>query len=93
MITTIILYILGFILGLVSGFTDILANGWSVWPSTLLEGLTYFFTSLMGIDFLLNIVALLTMIKFLIGFLAIYVSIKLLLKMFNWLRGSGGLDI
>lgn len=93
MILTVLLYILSYILKIVITITDSLADGWSIWPDTLLNGLTYFFTSLMTFDFLLNIVALLTVLKWLFGFLAVYVSIKLLLKIINWFRGSGELDI
>lgn len=93
MITTIILYVFGFILNLVSGFSNIIARGVSVWPSSLLDGLTYFFTSLMGLDFFLNIVQMLAAIKWLVGFLVIYVSVRLSLKIINWVRGSGELDV
>lgn len=93
MITSFILYILGFILSLVVGLINIIAKDFSIWPTTVLDGLTYFFTHLMTLDFALNIVSMLTSIKWLIGFLVVYVSIKILLRFINWMRGSGELDI
>lgn len=93
MLTTFILYILSFILSLVAGFSNIIAKDVSIWPPIVLQGLTYFFTSLMKIDFVLNIVQLLTSMKWLVGFLIVYVLIKLFLKLINWLRGSGELDV
>ena len=73
--------------------TDFIAQGWSVWPDSLLSGLTYFFTILMNWDFLLNITQLLTAIKFFIAFLVIYLLIKLALKIINWVRGAGPVDL
>lgn len=93
MITSLFLYILGFILSLVVGLMDFIAKDFTIWPSQVLDGLTYFFTHLMSFDFFLNIASLLTAIKWLVGFLIVYVSIKILLRFINWMRGSGELDI
>lgn len=93
MITTVILYIVSFLLSIISGLCNMIAKDFSVWPSNILDGLTYFFTNLMNIDFFLNISAMLTSMKWLVGFLVIYVSIKLALRIMNWVRGSGELDV
>ena len=93
MITSIFLYILTFILGAIAGLMGFIAHGWSVWPSNVLDGLTYFFSHLMNWNFLLNTYALLQAISTLIKFLVIYVGVRLALKLFNWMRGAGGIDI
>lgn len=93
MITSVLLYVLSFILSLVSALTDFIAQGWSVWPASVLSGITYFFTQLMNWDFLINVVALLTAIKWLVGFEVLYLSTKLVLKIINWVRGAGPIDL
>ena len=93
MITSIFLYILTFILGAIAGLMGFIAHGWGVWPSNVLDGLTYFFSHLMNWNFLLNTYALLQAISTLIKFLVIYVGVRLALKLFNWMRGAGGIDI
>ncbi len=93
MISSIFLYALNFILGSIAGLMGFISHGWSVWPSNVLDGLTYFFTNLMNWNFLINTYALLQAISSLIKFLIIYVGIRLALKLFNWMRGAGGIDI
>lgn len=93
MITDIFLYIISFLIGTVGNIMTAIASDFSIWPPVLLNGLTYFFTQLMNWNFFIPIDSLLQAIKFLIDFLASYVSIKLLLKLFNFARGSDGLDI
>lgn len=93
MIITALLYLLSFILGLVNGISNFLAQGWSIWPPALLQGLTYFFVHLMSLDFALNIATGLTVFQKLLGFIVIYFGIKLLMSIFNWIRGSGGIEV
>ena len=93
MIASIFLYIFSFILSIMSALTDFIAQGRSIWPDNVLNGLTYFFTQLMNWDFLLNITQLLTAIKFLIAFEVIYLLVKLALKIINWIRGAGPIEL
>jgi hypothetical protein len=93
MITSMILYLFSFLLSLLSSMTDFLAQGWSVWPASVLNGLTYFFSLLMDWDFLINTSQLLTATKWLMDFEIIYLSTKLLLKLFNWIRGTGSIEL
>lgn len=93
MITNIFIYIISFLIGGIAGLSNFIARGFSIWPDSVINGLTYFFTILMNWDFLINISALLSAIKFMIAFDVIYVGVKLLLKLFNWIRGSGGIEI
>ena len=88
-----VLYVLSFILSVVADFCDTLAHGWHVWPAVILNGLTYFFGIIMKIDFILNISALLVGIQWALGFLVIYYGVKLLLKIVNWFRGTGPIDV
>lgn len=93
MITTLFFWGISFILKLIAGASNVIAKDWTVWPSAVLDGLTYFFTNLMNFDFFLNIYQMLLAMKWLVGFLIIYISVRLLLKLFNFLRGSGELEI
>lgn len=93
MITSIVFYILSFTLGVISSISDFLARGWSPWPSSVLSGLTYFFTNLMRFDFIFNITQLLLAIKWVIAFDLIYITVRLLMKLFNWVRGSGSIEV
>lgn len=93
MIITLFFWGISFILKLIAKASDVIAKDWTVWPSAVLDGLTYFFTNLMNFDFFLNIYQMLLAMKWLVGFLIIYVSVRLLLKLFNFLRGSGELEI
>ena len=93
MLTSIFIYILSFILGMIGNIMTTIASGWSIWPPALLSGLTYFFQRLMDFNIIFPIDTLLTCIKFYISFDIIYFSVRLLLKLFNWIRGSGGIEI
>jgi len=93
MITDGIIYIFSFILGIVGDFSNLIAKGWTVWPSSVLNGLTYFFTTLMNFNGLFPVDTLLIAVKFFIGFDIIYIGVKLLLKLFNWIRGASGIEL
>lgn len=93
MITTILLYVISFILGTIGSTIVYISHGWSVWPASVLDGLTYFFTQLMNFNIFFPVDTLLTVILFFINFEVIYISVRLLLKLFNYIRGSGGVDI
>lgn len=93
---TLIFYILSFILGTIGNIMYFIAKDFSIWPSPLLDGLTYFFTKLMNLDFIIPIggsLGLLAAILFMIRFDVAYIGVKILLKIFNWIRGAGGIDI
>ena len=93
MITDIALYLLGLIMTLMFTISDSIASGWTVWPASLLNGLTYFFQQLMIFNFLFPIDTLLSVIVFIINFEVVYFGVKLLLKLFNYIRGASGIEI
>lgn len=93
MILDVLMWMLRIIIDLLVQILGFLSQGLSIWPQTVLDGLTYFFISLMNIDFLLNITALLQAIKFLVAFEIVYVGAKLVIKLVNWVRGSGEIEI
>ena len=62
---------------------------WSPWPQDLLDGLTYFFSSLAKLNFLFPIDTLFTIILFVINFEVLYFGAKLLTKVINFFRGTG----
>jgi len=93
MITDMFLYIIALVLTMIFQISDSISAGWSVWPSGVLNGLTYFFQQMMMFNFLFPVDTLFTVIIFIINFEVIYLGVKVLLKMFNWLRGASGIEI
>ena len=67
---------------------------WTLWPDTLLDGLTYFFTAIAKFNFIFPIDSLFAVILFIVNFEVLYLTVKLIMKIFNYARGTGsGLDI
>lgn len=94
MLIDILLFILGIIIDLLVYVLDFLLIGKiTIWPDELLNGLTYFFTNLMNFDFVLNIGQLLLVLQFLFLFFILYVPARLIVKLVNWIRGAGSIDI
>ena len=66
----------------------------TVWPQTLLDGLTYIFQSFAKFNFILPVDTFFQALLFFIHFSALYLGAKLSLKAINFMRGTGtGLDI
>jgi len=91
MITTILFYIVSFLLLTFSGMANLLSFGFTI-PDVVGETLTIFFVSMYKLDMVLNIGGLFLALKFFINFLVIYYSYRLLSSFFNWIRGSGKID-
>jgi len=90
MIITGLLYVLIFFISIVV----FLLPTWTPFPNDLLTGLTFFFSSLAKLNFLFPIDSLFSVLLFLIYFEVIYFTAKIILKVFNFFRGTGsGLDI
>lgn len=90
MIADIFLFILGQIITFITG----LLPAWHIWPDTLLTGITYFCGVIAKLNFLLPIDSLFAVILFIIDFEIAYLGVKLLMKLANYIRGTGsGLDI
>lgn len=90
MILTLLLYLVSF---LIAGIVFLLPS-WTIWPEAFLTGITYFLNCLATINFIFPIDSLFTVILFLINFEVLYFSAKLVIKFFNFVRGTGsGLDI
>lgn len=90
MITNIFLYV-------VSQIVHILAQilpTWQVWPAELTSGITYFFTQIYIFNFIFPIDTFMQVFSFLITFEVAYFGAKILIKILNYIRGTGsGLDI
>lgn len=83
-----------FILRLIFDSIVFLLPSWTVWPPDLLNGLTYFVSSLAKINFIFPIDSLFSVITFLINFEVAYLTAKIVLKIFNYIRGTGsGVEI
>jgi len=93
MITDMFLYILALVMTMIFQISDSISAGWSVWPAGVLDGLTYFFQQMMMFNFLFPVDTLFSVIVFIINFEVIYLGVKVLLKLFNWLRGASGIEI
>jgi uncharacterized membrane protein len=90
MITTALIYILNLFIGLIV----LLLPSWSVWPSDLLTGLSYFCASLAKLNFIFPIDSFFTVLLFIVNFEILYFTSKIIMKVFNYLRGTGsGLDL
>jgi len=89
MIISILLYLLSLFIDLM---TAILPT-WTVWPASLIQGLEYFCSSLAKLNFILPIDSLFAVILFLVNFFVLYLTAKLIMKVFNFFRGSGGIDL
>ena len=67
---------------------------WQIWPQTFLDALSYFFTEIAKWNYIFPIDSLFAVLTFVIGFEVAYFTAKLVLKVFNYFRGTGsGLDI
>jgi hypothetical protein len=67
---------------------------WTLWPQALTNGISYFSASLAKFNFIFPIDTLFDIIKVLMLFEVTYFTAKLILKIFNFFRGTGkGLDI
>ena len=90
MIITMILYVLTMLLNMISTVLP----SWQVWPQNLLDGLTYFLGTLWNFDFIIPVATLYQVIIFMISFEVTYFTAKIIMKVFNYLRGTGsGLDL
>lgn len=71
-----------------------LLPAWQIWPSIILSSLSYFFGELMNFNFLVPIDSLYLALIFYLSFETAYFGGKLIMKIFNFFRGTGtGLDI
>jgi hypothetical protein len=93
MITDTIIYILSFLLRVMTHILIFITQGWSLWPASIIDGMNYFFQHLMTFNIVLPIDLWLQAISFLIKFIVIYVPVKLLMKVVNFFRGSGPIDM
>jgi hypothetical protein len=83
-----------FILRLIIDTIVLVLPQWSVWPPDLLNGLSYTAQSLAKLNFIFPIDSLFNIISFVILFETLYLTAKIILKVFGFIRGSGsGLDI
>lgn len=90
MITDIFIYLIRIFID----FVVWLLPTWTVWPTALLDGLTYVFASMAKLNFILPIDSLFAVLLFFIQFEVLYLGAKLVMKLFNFIRGTGsGLDI
>lgn len=72
----------------------LLLPSWDIFPPDLYNGLTYFFSSLAKMNFIFPVDTLFTVLLFIVNFEVIYFTAKIIMKIVNYIRGTGsGLDI
>jgi len=88
--------IVNFFLFVISSFFDLLIfllPKWSIWPVAVLDGINYFVSILAGLNFLLPVDTFFNAGLFLLSFEAMYFIAKLVVHIFNYIRGSGPIKI
>ena len=91
MITTILFYILSFLLLTFAGLSNLIFFGFTL-PSSIETTLSTFFVAMYKFDMWLNIGALLLAVKWFLIFIVFWYSFKILASIFNYFRGSGRID-
>jgi hypothetical protein len=66
---------------------------YSIWPDSILNGITYLINSITIINFIFPIDTLFFCLNLFINFLIYYYGARLLIYIFNWLRGSGEIKL
>lgn len=90
MITTLLLTILYYFVVIIC----IILPTFQIWPNELLQGLSYFFSSLAQFNFIFPIDSFFEILIFFISFETLYFTANLIMKLFNYFRGTGsGLDL
>ena len=93
MLIDILIFIASLILGTIGSIIGFISGGWSIWPPAVLQGFTYFFQHLMTFNLFLPVDTFLLVLSLVIKFDVYYVSVKLLLKLANWIRGASGVEL
>lgn len=89
MITNGIIIFIGWILGLIA----LLAPEWTVWPSGVINGISYFFATFAKFNFIFPIDTIMQCIDFLCTFATLFFTAKILIMAVNWFRGAGEIKI
>lgn len=90
MITTLLLTILYFFIMIICA----LLPTWQIWPADFLNAVGYFFEHIAGLNFIFPIDSFFEVFSFFISFEVLYLTAKLIMKVFNFARGTGsGLDL
>jgi len=90
MIIDIMLYIIAYFFGVLL----FVLPKWIIWPQAVTDGFTYFAGVFARLNFILPVDTFFNCLSFLIGFEAAYLTAKIIVKTFNYVRGTGsGLDI
>jgi hypothetical protein len=89
MIISILFYIVGFIFSVLAGLLPV----WSAYPPEILQGLIYFGSCLIKINFIIDTYSLSCAVVFLVQFFAVYYSARLIVSMISAIRGHKIIDI
>jgi len=70
-----------------------LLPNFSIWPTSLLIGITYLANAVMSFNFIFPIDKLFEVISFLIIFFSYFLSAKIIFMIINYIRGTDSIDI
>lgn len=93
MILDIVLTIFSFIINTIGSILKFISGDFSLWPDSVLNGLTYVCETLMKLNIFFPIDTLLQAIKYLFGFFSLWVVARLVIMIFNFFRGSGEMKL
>jgi hypothetical protein len=91
MITDALIYIFSFVLAFFAFILQAIFGNFTIWPDSVLNGLTYFFQKLMAFNIFIPVDTFLTVLVWLIRFIVIFFGYKLIKKIFNYFRGADAL--
>jgi len=90
MIFTMFFYVLSYIFIIIS----VVLPQWSLWPDNLLISISALANSFAGLNFFLPVSELFVVFLFVLNFEVLYLTAKIVAKVFNYLRGTGsGIDL
>lgn len=89
MVVDALLFIFSGILGAFGGFLP----HYHLWPTIFLNAITYLLSQLAILNFIFPVDAIFTGANFFIKFLVIYYGLQLVVSIFNYFRGSGGIKV
>jgi hypothetical protein len=88
MITSLFLYIFGYIIG----FFAMLLPNWTIWPQDLTDGISYFASKIADFNIIVPIINWFLAAHLFLQFLVYFMIYKSLVGLVNWVRGSGSIS-
>ena len=91
MITDLVIYVFSFILQIIAVILTSIFGHLTIWPTVVLDGMKFFFHTLMGFNIFFPVDTTLTVLLWLLRFIVLFFGYKLAKKIFNYFRGADAL--